>query len=141
MIRPALDGAAQRTLTCLGNPRSPYGPISPRPSSHTTAADRLIEFTPFCHDVMPNSASAKKRLRQSQDRRAQNRSVRSALRTQIRKVRAAVTAGDADAAEAEFKLAARKLDQAASKNVLHANATARTKSRLSKAIKGIKAGN
>lgn len=87
---------------------------------------------------MPNSASAKKRLRQSIDRRARNRMVRSALRTQIKKVRTAVAAGDVSAAENEFRLAVKKLDQAAAKSVLHANAAARIKSRLSKAIKAIK---
>jgi small subunit ribosomal protein S20 len=87
---------------------------------------------------MPNSPSAKKRLRQSLDRRARNRTVRSALRTQIKKVRTAIAGGDAAASETEFRLAAKKLDQAAAKGVLHRNAAARLKSRLSKAIKGLK---
>lgn len=64
--------------------------------------------------------------------------VRSALRTQIKKVRTAVAAGDAAAAENEFRLAVKKLDQSAAKKVLHPNAAARIKSRLSKAVKAIK---
>ena len=87
---------------------------------------------------MPNSASAKKRLRQSQDRRLHNRTIRSSVRTSIRKVRAAIEEGDVEASTAAFQLATKKLDQAAAKNVLHANAAARTKSRLSKAIKNLK---
>lgn len=87
---------------------------------------------------MPNSASAKKRLRQNEDRRQKNRSARAAVRTQVKKVRSAVTAGEVEKSETEFKVAAKKLDQAAAKGLLHANAAARTKSRLSKAIKGIK---
>jgi small subunit ribosomal protein S20 len=87
---------------------------------------------------MPNSATAKKRLRQSIDRRARNRTVRSALRTQIKKVRSAVAAGDVAAAENEFRVAVKKLDQTAAKNVLHANTAARLKSRLSKAVKSLK---
>lgn len=88
---------------------------------------------------MPNSASAKKRLRQSQDRRLHNRSIRSTVRTAIRKVRAAIDAGDVEASTAAFQVATKRLDQAAAKNILHANAAARTKSRLSKAIKNLKA--
>jgi small subunit ribosomal protein S20 len=87
---------------------------------------------------MPNSASAKKRLRQSLDRRARNRAVRSSLRNQIKKVRTAIAGGDATASDAEFRTTVKKLDQAAAKNILHANAAARLKSRLSKAIKGLK---
>jgi small subunit ribosomal protein S20 len=83
---------------------------------------------------MPSSPSAKKRLRQSIDRRARNRVVR----TQIKKVRTAIAAGDVATSETEFRTAVVKLDKAAAKNILHANSAARLKSRLSKAIKGIK---
>lgn len=89
---------------------------------------------------MPNSNSAKKRLRQNEVRRARNRSTKSAMRTQIRKVREAVDAGDVELAEKEFKAVAKKLDQAGVKNVIHRNKASRTKSRLQKAIKGIKQG-
>lgn len=86
---------------------------------------------------MPNTLSAKKRLRQNQTRRTRNRAARSALHTQVRKVRAAVADQDVKQCQAEFLLAVKKLDRAASKNLIHANAAARIKSRLSKAIKGI----
>lgn len=87
---------------------------------------------------MPNSASAEKRLRQSKARKIRNHAVKAAVRTQVKKVRTAVAAGDVEKSETEFHTAAKKLDQAAAKNAIHANAAARTKSRLSKAIKGIK---
>lgn len=87
---------------------------------------------------MPNSASAKKRLRQSIDRRAHNRTIKSALRTQIRKVRTAVQAGDVALSEKEFILVTKKLDQAAAKKTIHSNQASRLKSRLSAAIKKIK---
>ena len=87
---------------------------------------------------MPNSPSAKKRLRQNIKRRAHNRQIKSGVRTQVRKVRESIRAGDAAASEEAFRLAAKKLDQAAAKSVLHANLAARTKSRLSKAIKALK---
>lgn len=87
---------------------------------------------------MPNSVSAKKRLRQSKDRRLRNRTVRSALRGQIRKVRTAIQAGDVATSESEFKVATKRLDQAAAKKVIHDNQAARLKSRLSAAIKKLK---
>lgn len=84
---------------------------------------------------MPNTRSAKKRLRQNIIRRARNRSARQALRTQCRKVREAVQQGDLSRAESELRLAAKKLDRAGAKNIIHRNAAARTKSRLSSAIR------
>jgi len=89
---------------------------------------------------MPNTKSANKRLRQNIARRLRNRSIKQAARTQCRKVREAVEAGDAELAEAEFRLAAKKLDRAGARNIIHENAAARTKSRLSAKIKALKAG-
>ena len=84
---------------------------------------------------MPNSKSADKRLRQSKVRRQRNRTVKAALRTQMRKVNEALTAGDKDATEQAFRLATKRLDRAAAKNIIHRNAAARLKSRLSAKIK------
>lgn len=89
---------------------------------------------------MPNTVSAKKRLRQNETRRLRNRSARAAIRTQVRKVREAVDAKDADKCETEFRVLCKKIDRAAGRNLVHANAAARTKSRLSKAVKAIKSG-
>lgn len=97
-------------------------------------------YTPRFASFMPTSASAKKRLRQNQDRRLKNRAVRTNLRGQVKKVRVAIEAGEIEKSEAEFKVATKKLDKAAAKGLLHANAAARTKSRLSKAIKLAKQG-
>lgn len=83
---------------------------------------------------MPNIKSAKKRLRQSLVRRARNRSVKATLKSQMKKVRAEIAAGNIDEANAAFKTLQVKLDRAAAKNVIHANAAARVKSRLSAAI-------
>ena len=87
---------------------------------------------------MPNTTSAKKRLRQNVVRRDRNRAVRSSIRTQIRKVREAIATGNVEESESQFQLAVKKLDRAASGNIVHRNAVARTKSRLSKAIKALK---
>ena len=84
---------------------------------------------------MPNTASAKKRLRQSEALRLLNRSARSSLRSPIRRVQEAVQAGDADTAQSEYRRAQKAIDQAASRRLIHRNAAARTKSRLIKLIK------
>lgn len=84
---------------------------------------------------MPNTKSAKKRLKQSVVRRAKNRSVKSSLKTQIKKVNQAIAAGDSEKTTSEFRLATKKLDQAAAKKVIHANQAARLKSRLSARVK------
>jgi len=87
---------------------------------------------------MPTTKSAKKRLRQNIVRRARNRSVKRSVRTQCRKVLQALKAGNLEEAEKQFRLATKKLDQAAAKHVIHRNAAARTKSRLSAKIKAAK---
>ena len=87
---------------------------------------------------MPNTANAKKALRQSAKRRLHNRTQRSALRTSIKKVRALVAAGDLEAADGAFRLATKKLDQSAAKNLIHRNTASRTNSRLSKMLKDAK---
>ena len=87
---------------------------------------------------MPNTKSAKKRLRQNLVRRSRNRATKSTLKTQIRKVTEAITSGDGEKAQTEYRLLTKKLDRAASANVIHANAAARTKSRLSARLKAAK---
>lgn len=87
---------------------------------------------------MPNSKSAKKRLRQDAVRRTRNRAVKSSIKTQVRKVRDAITAGDVATAETELRLAAKRVDKAAAAGVVHANLAARVKSRLSAAVKTVK---
>lgn len=87
---------------------------------------------------MPNIASAKKRLKQSLVRRARNRAVKSQIKTQCKKVLAAIAQNAPETADAEFRKAAKLLDRAASKRRIHPNAAARTKSRLSAKIKKLK---
>ncbi|MBN2293583.1 MAG: 30S ribosomal protein S20, partial [Pirellulales bacterium] len=87
---------------------------------------------------MPNTKSAKKRLRQNVVRRTHSRSIKRAVRTQIRKVREAVQASNTELAETEFRLVAKKLDRAAARNIIHRNSAARLKSRLSAKIKALK---
>jgi small subunit ribosomal protein S20 len=86
---------------------------------------------------MPNTSSSKKRHRQNEKLRVSNRAKRSKLRGQLRRVRDAVKAGDSDAAMTELRIAQKRIDQAAAKNLLHDNTASRTKSRLNKMVKAI----
>jgi small subunit ribosomal protein S20 len=93
----------------------------------------------ICRKVsMPNIKSAAKRLRQSKVRQARNRSAKSELKTMGKKVKAEAVAGKVADAEANLVAAAKRLDKAAAKGIIHRNAAARKKSRLQKAIKAAK---
>lgn len=88
---------------------------------------------------MPNTRSASKRLRQNAVRQERNKSTKSAMKTQIKSVLTAVAAGDVEKAEQEYRAAARKLDRAGAKGIIHKNKASRGKSRLQAAIKKAKA--
>lgn len=83
---------------------------------------------------MPHTKSAKKALRQTQKRRDRNRTVKKALRTQLKKFAAAAKEGTAEQKQAEFVAAVKKLDKAAARRVIHPNAAARKKSQLARAL-------
>lgn len=86
---------------------------------------------------MANSAQARKRARQATKQRAHNMSLRSTLRTAIKKVRKAIGAGDKAAAQAVFVESQSIIDSIADKKIIHKNAASRHKSRLSAAIKSL----
>jgi small subunit ribosomal protein S20 len=86
---------------------------------------------------LANTASAKKRARQADKRRAHNTTQRSTFRTSIKKVLTAIASGDKTAAEAAYRRAVPLIDQAASKGLIHTNKAARHKSRLLTRIRAI----
>lgn len=86
---------------------------------------------------MANSAQARKRARQAEVRRTRNASQRSNLRTFVKKVIAAVDAGDAEKAQAAYKTAVPVLDSAVNKGLIHKNKAARSKSRLNAKIRAL----
>jgi small subunit ribosomal protein S20 len=86
---------------------------------------------------MANTAQARKRARQATQRRAHNMSLRSELRTAIKKVRKAILAGDKVAAQSVFNDSQSTIDSIADKRIVHKNTVARYKSRLSAAIKAL----
>ena len=83
---------------------------------------------------MANIKSQIKRNLQNERARQRNKSVRSALKTYARRVREHLAAGDAEAAEAAYRRAARAYDVAASKGVIHPNNAANHKSRLARSL-------
>lgn len=86
---------------------------------------------------MANTAQARKRARQAVARNAHNSSLRSMLRTAIKRVRQAVAAGDKAAAQAVLQKTTGIIDRVADKKIIHKNKAARHKSRLSAAVKAI----
>ena len=86
---------------------------------------------------MANTAQARKRARQAVKQRAHNASLRSTLRTAIKKILKAIEAGDKKAAQASFQENVSVIDRIADKNMIHKNKAARHKSRLSATIKSM----
>ena len=86
---------------------------------------------------MANSKQAIKRARQNADKYKLRHAQRSVVRTAVKDVRADIDSKDKEKANESFLKAQKVLDAAASKKVIHKNAAARTKSRLSKAVKAL----
>jgi small subunit ribosomal protein S20 len=86
---------------------------------------------------MANIASARKRARQAEKRRAHNMSLRTTVRSAIKNVKKAIAAGDKSGAERALQDSQSVIDRIASKRVLHPKAADRHKSRLVRAIKAL----
>ena len=83
---------------------------------------------------MPNIKSAKKRVLVIKTKTMQNKIFKTQLKTDIKKYQAAVAEGNAEAAQATYKAAVKKIDQAAARGIIHKNAAARKKSQFTKAL-------
>ncbi len=83
---------------------------------------------------MATSRQAKKRARQNEKRRLRNQSIKSELKTLVRKTREAADGGDKELAEENLRIACQKLDRAAAKGVIHKNQAANRKSKLAKHV-------
>ncbi len=86
---------------------------------------------------MANTVQARKRARQSVERNKHNSSLRSALRTSIKRVRQAIESGDKAVAGDVLQKATSVIDRIADKNIIHKNKAARHKSRLAAAVKAL----
>ena len=83
---------------------------------------------------MANIKSAKKRILVAQRNADRNKAIRSRVKTYVKKVDAAIAAGDAEAAKACLTQAISEIDKAASKGVFHKNTSSRKISRLTQAV-------
>ena len=86
---------------------------------------------------MANSAQARKRARQNDNRRLHNAGMRSMMRTHVKKVLRAIEAGDKGAAQAAYRAAVPIIDRMADKGIIHKNKAARHKSRLNARIRAM----
>jgi small subunit ribosomal protein S20 len=83
---------------------------------------------------MPHTKSAKKNLRKAEKHRLHNRSVKRDVKTQLKQFDAAATDSAVDAIRKEYNLAAKKLDKAAARRIIHPNTAARKKSQLARIL-------
>ncbi len=81
---------------------------------------------------MPNTKQAKKRVRQDEERRIHNKTIKSRMRTAIKRV---LLADDPEAAKKAVPTAMKRIDKAAKTNIIHDNAAARYKSAITRAAK------
>ncbi|MFQ3324307.1 MAG: small subunit ribosomal protein S20 [Pseudomonadales bacterium] len=86
---------------------------------------------------MANTPQARKRVRQSEERRGHNAGFRSMVRTYIKKVIAAIESGDKAKAQEAYDQAVPVIDSMADKGILHKNKAARHKSRLNAKVKAL----
>jgi len=86
---------------------------------------------------LANIKSAKKRILVNRKKAARNQAAKSAVKTSIKKVEAAVAAGDKEAAQAALVNSISTIDKAASKGIYHKNTASRKVSRMSKAVNSI----
>ena len=88
---------------------------------------------------MPNIKSAKKRVSVTEKKNTENKMIKSAVKTAIRKYMAAIAAGDAEGAEKLLPETMSVIDSAASKGIIHKNNAANKKSALAKNLNALKA--
>ncbi len=86
---------------------------------------------------MANIKSQIKRIRTNEAARLRNKSVKSALKTSVRRVRSAAESGDKATAQVELVAASRSLDKAVSKGVIHPNQAANRKSALAQLVNSL----
>ena len=87
---------------------------------------------------MPNKASAKKRLRQTVKKTAENKNRKTRIKTFVKKVEQAITQGDQDAANSVLRTAQSQIMRGVAKGVLHKNSASRKISTLNSKVKGLK---
>src|SRR5215207_2763392 len=87
---------------------------------------------------MPHTKSAKKNLRKTEKRRVRNKAAKRTIKTHLKRFDEAL-AGPAEGLQTEFNMAAKKLDKAAARRIIHPNQAARKKSQMARAMNKKKA--
>lgn len=98
---------------------------------------RMVVATHYGITILANTSQAKKRAKQAEKRRLHNASLRSRVRTYIKKVVKAIAGGDKGQAETAYKEAVPVIDSIARKGIIHPNKAARHKSRLTQHIRDL----
>ena len=100
---------------------------------------RCLLFQYFIKEgkALANIKSAKKRIKVIQAKTLQNKMFKTQLKTEIKKYEAALAAGDVELAQATYKAATKKIDQAASRGIIHKNAAAHKKSQFTKKLNAL----
>jgi small subunit ribosomal protein S20 len=83
---------------------------------------------------MPHTRSASKNLRKTEKRRIHNRTTVKTIKTMLKRFAAAIETGTVEDAQKEYNLAAKKLDKAAARRIVHPNLAARKKSQMGVAL-------
>lgn len=89
---------------------------------------------------MPNIKSAEKRVSVSATKKLQNQKIRSQMNTAVKKFNAAISEGDVELAKSLLPIASSKIDNAATKNVIHKNAANRKKAQIAKTLSQLERG-
>jgi small subunit ribosomal protein S20 len=92
----------------------------------------------FQEIIVAHSLSAKKRIKQNDNRRTTNRARKSQIKTQVKHFEDALSKGDVEGAAEQLRVLTKKLDQTASTSTMHKKTAARKKSRLAKKLNAIK---
>jgi small subunit ribosomal protein S20 len=117
---------------------SPQDESTPRQFPEAAIQSAIAKYIVNREEVLANTTSAKKRIRQNEKRRLRNRIFRTRARTYVKTARNVIEEGDLAAAEEAVVKAVRELDIAASKGVIHRNNAARRKSRLMRHLSKLK---
>jgi len=88
---------------------------------------------------MPNIKSAKKRVKTNEAKALQNKMLKTALKTSMKKYEAALEAGEKEVAAETYKATVKKLDKAVAQGLLHKNAAARKKSQFTRKLNALNA--
>lgn len=128
----AVNQTRKPSRSCLDTPFT-------RPLFYWSFSEGILTTVPGEIEVMANHKSAEKRVRQTERRNEINSRNRSHLRTQIKKLRAVIEAGNQEDARVALAETVSVIDRSIQKGVLHQNAAARHKSRLTSKVNGMSA--